>query len=344
MNPQTIENEIREQAFEALTRQIGCKITYQPLVGQNFVDGKVGLKAAHGEYFFYAEVKGRITGADTLLPLLRQMKEPGEFLLITRKLTTEMADQLQKNGIQFIDDAGNAFIDRPPFYLFIKGNKNPNTGVPLVIGRAFKQTGLRVLYALLCNPGLENETYRVIAGKTGVALGMVDWVMRELRELGFLTEMGTGRNRDLRLINKAKLLERWIPAYVEQLRPKLFLGRFRGTEGWWENANLDPDQGLWGGEVAAAQMTDYLKPEDVIIYVVNETPAIMLAKFRLKKDPQGNVDFYNRFWKPETVIPNGNMVHPVLVYADLVATGNQRNLETARMIYEQHIVQLVGED
>ena len=344
MKTQTTENEIIEQALEALTRQIGCKITYEPLLGRDFVDGKVYLKAAHGDYFFYAEVKARITGADTLLPLLRLMNEPGEFLLITRKLTTEMADQLQKNGIQFIDDAGNAFINRPPFYLFIKGNKNPNAGRPPVIGRAFKQTGLRVLFALLCNPGLENETYRMIAVKTGVALGMVDWVMRELRELAFLTEMGTGRNRDLRLINKAKLLERWIPAYVEQLRPKLFLGRFRGAERWWENANLNTDQGLWGGEVAAAHMTNYLKPEDVIIYVVNETPAKMLAKFRLKKDPQGNVDFYTCFWKPETVIANGNMVHPLLVYADLVATGNQRNLETARMIYEQHIVQLVGED
>jgi hypothetical protein len=69
----------------------------------------------------------------------------------------------------------------------------------------------------------------------------------------------------------------------------------------------------------------------------------VLTQFRLKKDPQGNVEFYARFWKPETVAPNGNMVHPLLVYADLVATGNQRNLETARMIYEQHIVQLIGE-
>jgi hypothetical protein len=37
------------------------------------------------------------------------------------------------------------------------------------------------------------------------------------------------------------------------------------------------------------------------------------------------------------------MVHPLLVYADLMATGNQRNIETARMIYDQHIIQLVRE-
>jgi hypothetical protein len=82
----------------------------------------------------------------------------------------------------------------------------------------------------------------------------------------------------------------------------------------------------------------------VIIYVANETPAKMLANFRLKKDPQGNVEFYTCFWKPETVAPHGSMVHPLLVYADLVATGDQRNLETARMVYDQYLVQFIGKD
>jgi hypothetical protein len=29
------------------------------------------------------------------------------------------------------------------------------------------------------------------------------------------------------------------------------------------------------------------------------------------------------------------IVHPILIYADLVATGDSRNLETARMIYDK---------
>ena len=39
-----------------------------------------------------------------------------------------------------------------------------------------------------------------------------------------------------------------------------------------------------------------------------------------------------------------DLVHPILIYADLLATGNERNIETARMIYDQHIVQLIRED
>ncbi len=64
------------------------------------------------------------------------------------------------------------------------------------------------MYALLCNPGMENHPYRTIAEKAGVALGMVNWVMRELRELGYLLEKGEGRRREIRLINKEKLLDR----------------------------------------------------------------------------------------------------------------------------------------
>lgn len=343
---QTNEKEIIEQAIEALIRQTGCKMVYELLTVPEpyFADAKVELKVEQGNYFFIADIKARATRAEALFPLLRLLNRPEEFLLVTRQVTAEMADRFRDNGIQFIDDAGNAYINRPPFYLFIKGNRDRDAARPPVIGRAFKQTGLRVLYALLCNPGMENETYRVIADKAEVALGMVNWTMRELRELGFLIEMGTARKRNARLANRGKLLERWITAYTEQLRPKLFLGRYRGADGWWENTKLNPDQGLWGGEVAAARMTGFLKPEDVIIYVANDAQAKILAQFRLKKDPQGNVTLYTCFWKPETVAPNGDMVHPLLVYADLVATGDQRNLETARMVYDQHLVQLVGEN
>ncbi len=51
------------------------------------------------------------------------------------------------------------------------------------------------------------------------------------------------------------------------LRPKLVLARYRAADPqWWRTATLDRAQGLWGGEVAAAKQTGYLKPEVVTIY------------------------------------------------------------------------------
>jgi hypothetical protein len=273
------------------------------------------------------------------LVLCRRLQDLTRYVMVLPYVTAVMAEKYRKDGIQFIDTAGNGYINQPPLYLFIKGNKMPGVIKAPPVNRTFKQTGLRVLYALLCNPGLENETYRIIAAKTNVALGMINWVVKDLTELGFLMEIGAGR----RLIQKERLLERWITAYAEQLRPKLVLGRYRGAEGWWQQAVLKPEQALWGGEVAAAKLTDYLKPQVVTVYVDKDNPAAVLIPNRLKKDPEGDVELVGRFWQTDVVVPHGDTVHPILVYADLMATGNQRNIETARIIYDKHIIQLVGE-
>ena len=282
--------------------------------------------------------------ANAMTVLMRRVQNLDQKIMALPQLTENRADELRKDGIQFIDTAGNCYINQPPMYVFVKGNKAQGVIKKATVNRVFKQTGLRVLYALLCNPGMENETYRTIAAKAGVALGMVNWVFKDLKELGFLLETGTGRNKKVRLLNKEKLLERWITAYAEQLRPKLLLGRYRGVDGWWQNTQLNPDQGLWGGEVAAAKLTDYLKPQTITIYLDKDNPAAVIIPNRLKKDPAGDIELVAHFWQQETVTPHEDMVHPILVYADLMANGNQRNIETARIIYDRDIVQLVREN
>jgi len=57
--------------------------------------------------------------------------------------------------------------------------------------------------------------------------------------------------------------------------------------------------------------------------------------------PQGEVEIFKTFWGFEYHQPPYNTVPPLLIYADLIATGNARNLETARIIYEKEIVGLI---
>ena len=282
-------------------------------------------------------VEGGAIAVNAALALYRRLENQTRCVMIIPQVTADMADRLRDDDTQFMDTAGNCFINQPPLYLFIKGNKLQGVVKAPAVGRAFKQTGLRVLYALLCNPGLENETYRAIAAKTDVALGMVNWVLNELNELGYLVETGKGRARHIRLIGKEKLLDRWITGYAEQLRPKLLMGRYRGADGWWQKAVLKPEKAQWGGEVAAGKLTEYLKPQTITVYVDKDNPEAVLIQNRLKKDPEGDVELLHRFWLPDTVVPHGDMVHPILVYADLMATGNQRNIETARILYDEHI-------
>jgi hypothetical protein len=332
------EKDIMKNACAAFTRMTGLALEVK---GQPHAR-ELALQAYGKRVNLVPEVKAMITPTDALLPLIRP-NQPRNFILVARQVSETMADKLRESGIQFMDEAGNAFINQPPLYIFIKGNRNPALKKAATIGRVFKQTGIKMLFVLLCNPGQENQPYRTIAAKAEVALGMVNWVMQELKELGFLLVVGKGKGRQIRLINKERLLERWITAYTEQLRPKLVLGHFRGAAGWWKEAALDPDLALWGGEVAALKLTGHLNPQEATIYADKENLAAVLIPHKLKKDPAGDVEFLSRFWRQDAVSPNRDMVHPLLVYADLMATGNQRNIETARMIYDQHIIQLVRE-
>jgi len=338
------ENELLQLALEAFRNNLPGQAeikTVNPVRDPRVrADYLLRIVMQRKQIRYYAEIKANVTKADKLLAMMRKGEFDHPLLLVTKYINTQLAEELKQNGTEFIDTAGNAFIHQPPLYIFVKGNKPDIVKAPPP-KRTFKPAGLRVIYAFLCNPGLENKTYREIAAETGVALGTVDWIMKELKELGFLLNMG---KRGQRLIQKENLLQRWVTAYPEQLRPKLTLGRFRGEYGWWQQKTLDPFKAQWGGEVAAAKLTQYLQPQIITIYATPQELDQLLIKNRLKRDQAGDVEILKRFWKPAEIWKYEDLVHPILIYADLLATGNERNIETAKMIYDQHIVQLIRED
>lgn len=340
-----IENEILQYALEVFKKNVALPVDIEKeadVTLQNLkADWLLRITVQGTELRFYAEVKTNITKAGIGMILLQKAKFPYQTLLVTRHVTAQMAEQLKQDDIQFIDTAGNAYINQPPLYIFVKGNKPPDIFRHPPLKRAFKPAGLRVIYAFLCNPGLENKTYRDIAEVADVALGTVGWIIRDLKEMGYLLDMG---KRGYKLIQKENLLKRWLTDYPEKLRPKLVLGHFRGPYDWWQQKTLNPVYAQWGGELAAAKLTKYLKPEVITIYTTPQQLKPLLIENRLKKDPEGDVEILNRFWTPLETWQYEDMVHPILVYADLMATGNQRNIETAKMIYEQYLVRHIRED
>jgi len=343
------ENEVLQRALEALKENIAFTIEIeteeiqQPYHPNTRADYLLRFTFQHIEFHCYAEIKENIPNINLAKIVLHRLNEAqvGKVLIITRYVTTQLADRLKKENIQFIDTAGNAYINQPPLYIFVKGNRLPEAFRAAPMKRAFKPTGLRIIFAFLCNPGLENKPYREIAAIANVALGTVGWIMRDLKEMGYLLDMG---KRGKKLVEKEKFFALWVTAYPEQLRPKLILGRFNGTPYWWENKILDVDKAQWGGEVAAAKLTQYLKPQDAVLYIEPAHLTQTIIDNRLRKDPAGNTEILERFWKPTKEQLHEDTVHPLLIYADLLATGNQRNIETAKMIYEQHIIRLIRED
>jgi hypothetical protein len=341
------QEEIFRLAIEAFRKNIQVQaeieiLAEEPAFAMGFrTDRRVRMMIQGKAMVYYAEIKTTITKPYKLLLLMHKEKLNYPLLLVAKYVNAQMAEQLRLDGIEFIDTTGNAFINQPPVYIFLKGNRPPEDVRKAPLKRAFKPAGLRIIYAFLCNLGFENKPYREIAAATGVALGTVGWIMKELKDLGFLLDMGKRGNK---LTQKENLLQRWVTAYPEQLRAKLILGRYRGKYGWWQQRKLDPMTAQWGGEVAAERLTHYIKPEVITIYTTTQELNQLLLDNRLRKDPEGDVEILERFWKPVGKLEYEDLVHPILVYADLLATGNQRNIETAKMIYEQHIIRLIRQD
>jgi len=56
------------------------------------------------------------------------------------------------------------------------------------------------------------------------------------------------------------------------------------------------------------------------------------------------IEILNAFWNFEYDWQYHDLVPPLLIYADLLATTDARNIETAKIIYDQEIIRLIRED
>ena len=342
-----VELEVLHKAVEhlRLTTALPMKVEQLPTLthtGTAAMRLTIGPMGEGAEHHFQAVIMPILTRSTLGIAIQRLNLLHGKGVLVTRYVTPPLAEELRGMDIQFLDMVGNVFFNDLPLYMFIRGNKpaEPRRAAP--VNRAFRPAGLQVIFALLCNPGMENLPFREIARIAMVALGTVGWVMKDLKEMGHLVDMG---QRGRRLTNKAHLLERWISAYPEQLRPKQTAGRFVVEDSdWWKKINIRAFQSYWGGEIAAAMLTQYLKPQTATIYV-SGSPAPLIVQNKMKKHANGPIEVMATFWNfAVTQTRFGDLVPPLLIYADLLASGDPRNIETAQLIYDQALTGLIREN
>lgn len=294
-------------------------------------DALLELRHAGKTLKYAAEVKRRLRPA-TLGVVIHQLAAHGDHaLLVTDHVTPPLADQLRAQGVQFIDAAGNAFLNTPPLLIWVKGEKPADRLTPpRDRGRAFAATGLQVVFAFLCKPDATNHPYREIGRLAGVAHGTVGWVVPELQGLGFIAQVGERR----RLINVDRLLRQWAEGYIRVLRPKLVLGRYQAPAlEWWATINPKRYGYILGGEAAAGRLTQHLRPGTITVYGAKVEPRFLVDQ-KLRKDDDGEVEILKRFWH----FDEEQALAPLpLIYADLIQKNDARCLETAQMLYEQFI-------
>ena len=186
----------------------------------------------------------------------------------------------------------------------------------------------QVVFRLLQDKSNTNLRYRQLAAAAGVSVGSVNNVMQSLMEKGYVVE--DGKKRLLR--KRTSLLDRWTRAYADGLKERFFVARFTfltpQVKECWRDIRM-PENVSWGGEPAAALLDDYLQPERWDVYTADNANAL-IATGRMIPKADGEIYVYRKFWD-EAGTP------PVVVYADLLAMGNDRCREAA-----ERIIKVIG--
>ncbi|RLA45827.1 MAG: hypothetical protein DRR42_18980 [Gammaproteobacteria bacterium] len=350
MNRLEIEYDILEAAIGAIYREAGLRLN---IVGRDVKKGDKRIDAIiqvpDTGTKMVAEIKKWAAQANlgAVINQVKNLAEPDQGLFVADYINPNMGERLKEADIQFLDTVGNAYINQRPIYIYIKGNKpelNIGDRKKTKTGKAFQPTGMKVVFAFLRDNNLINAPYREIADQAQVALGTVGWVIRDLVAQGFLLE-GTKKNQR-KAADFDQLLNKWVEAYPHKLKEKYKLGTFTtDNPDWWKALHPEEFDALWGGEIAVAKYTHYLNPKDAVVYINKTNMAKFLQAARLRKPepyerPEIKIELVEPFWKKAKHKKNAEhagLAHPIIAYADLIETGDTRNLDTANRLREKYL-------
>lgn len=321
------DNDFVYEAIASLEDITGTPITIEN-VRETY---DVVLQINNETFYCIAKKNAKNANYGLIMSALKGINHTKNNIVIADYLTKNTAEELKQNSINYLDASGNTFIKTNNFFLYVEGRKakiNKKTNQT----RAFQEAGLKLLLLLMSNPETLQFSYRELAEKTGIALGSVSNIFKELEESNYLLKT---RNKRV-LKNQDEIIERWVIAYNELLKPRSFRKKMRAIGNEFNTTNIVGNNNIiiyLGGEPGGELLTGHLKPKDYIIYTDEETSQVA-KELKLVPNEKGNIELYSKFWTDGLHLKNASAAPPLVVYADLLGTGNNRNIETAKLILE----------
>lgn len=347
------EEELIRRALAAVRESAGLHFTVADMRpgttrtgrGSSEADAFLDLELSERRIHFVAECKARVDRAP-LLSRVKSQLEPfassGLPLLVAPHVSANMADRCRQLALNFIDTAGNCYLEDDGLFVLVKGNKLPEDtqGVSVDYRGGTSYGSLRLTFALLCKPALLAAPYRELVRVAGISLGTVGWIFYDLESRGLLSARGNDKQRHI--LDEARLQDEWATNFAHKLKPRLHAQRFSAADpSWWRSASEVTANFLWGGEVAASFLGGHLKPVTQTLYTKTRwnknAVAKLVAAHRLRADPDGSIEIVESFWDFEDDNSKRGLVPSLLIYADLLAVPDPRASEAAALLKEQHL-------
>ena len=206
-----------------------------------------------------------------------------------------------------------------------------------------RRSGYKLLFALLVKPALAGAPVRTLAQAAAVSKSGAADVLNRLIQEGLIGRTTKGRQ----MLPHKHLIERWVTGYSDILRPSLMIGRYQSLEKdpfrlaeEIECAIAGNFEWAWGGGAAAFRLTGHFRGEQTTLHMTPH-PQALARQLKLLPDRRGAVTILE---VPGPLALEGakeKTVHPLLVYAELITTGGEREGEAAAEIRELYLRDLL---
>ncbi|MBK4346432.1 type IV toxin-antitoxin system AbiEi family antitoxin [Lacisediminihabitans changchengi] len=281
------------------------------------------------------------TGAPSALRTITKNAQSGSrVLMFGEQFNPRTANALRVQGIDYLDLAGNASIQFGDVLIDVRGRRSaaPRSKETRVQSprNPFSLSRSQVIFALLTWPELLTMPVRYTGQVAGVSVGSAFNTIEFLKEIGYLVGEGLPT-----IARKRELIDNWTTAYQTGLKNKLQLERFRGDI--VSVVGIGPGAPFSiSGELAVPSL---LRPTTLTLYVRELDPQLIFAN-RWRRDENPNIEIRRQFWKTPAEILRAERgveyerfeheVPSLLVYADLMSSGDGRQREAAGIYREQN--------
>ena len=265
---------------------------------------------------------------------------PG-LLILAPVIGPVVGAALAEANVFFMDLAGNCYLDLAGRYVAHK--QGQRSAARPVENRGLRAPALQVLFSLLAAPELTTATTRVVAvAAGGVSPQTVSDTRARLSTDGVLARTRQGCH--FRPGGWRKGLDLYLYGFRQTL-PALTVGRYRAHSKSPDAARADLRKVLadvagwrWGGAAAALLLEGHYRGEKTLLYGEDwDARALPVVA-----DATGPIELRRPPCPAAMRGPRTDCVHPLLVYADLLAEGNDRAGEGAAEIFERYLEPLAA--
>lgn len=304
--------------------------------------GQLELKTPTGKVERWIEARGRVNAPveATLLELARRVP-PQDWILFCGELPPASARRLAEAGVSYVDVAGNCHVTIGRQYIAHVEGRKPEHRPALGRGRPGR-TEYVLLALFLSNPAATRLKLRELHDLTGLSPTSLSYGVNALKRRGLLRGAGTQRALVL-----PEAIDRWIVGYADVLRPAMTPRRFTFADASPKEFEARADRSLndagikhaWTGGAAAHRLTRYWHGETTILHADAPTAKVAsLLRLIPKEDGQlVLLDSLAPFLYDHGPAPH---IAPLpLVYAELLAAGDERARDAARRLREERITE-----